>query len=269
MLEQTLAPADALFPDSVIGHNAPPPDANPIRDRLVVQYADLTSRRDALLAAADRAPEVIEDDETAGRIGDFVKQIQACGKTADTARVAEKAPYLEGGKTVDGWFKGITDPLATAKTQMERRLSAYLKKKADDEARRRQEEAARAAAERAKAEEEARAAAAAMQTDADLSAALSAEEEARAKAKDEALAAKATAATAADLSRTRGDYGSTTSLRAEWTFRDLDRTTVDLESLRPYLPMDGLEKAVRAFIRAGGRSLTGVVIEQDFKAAVR
>jgi len=46
----------------------------------------------------------------------------------------------------------------------------------------------------------------------------------------------------------------------EWTFKDLDRDKLDLEKLRQHIPADALDKAVRSFVKAGGRELAGCTI---------
>ena len=73
-----------------IGHNRIPSDADPLRDRLIETHSVLLARRDELVAAAQRAPAVIEDDETAGKVGDFIKQLTASIKDASAKRVDEK-----------------------------------------------------------------------------------------------------------------------------------------------------------------------------------
>ena len=72
----------------------------------------------------------------------------------------------------------------------------------------------------------------------------------------------------ADYGRVRGEYGGLGTLTRKWTFANLDRATIDLRALRPFIPMDGLERAVRAFIDAGGRELRGVDIFEDDKTRV-
>lgn len=95
-------------------------------------------------------------------------------------------------------------------------------------------------------------------------------EERRKKAQADAEKAKKEAeAKAAELSRQRGDMGSVSSLRTFWDFADLDRNALDLEALRQHLPADALEKALRSFIKAGGRELRGARIFQNTQAAVR
>lgn len=73
----------------------------------------------------------------------------------------------------------------------------------------------------------------------------------------------------AELSRVRGEAGSVSSLRTFWTFRDIDRATIDLDALRQHIPIDALGSAVRSYIDAGGRSLRGVHIFEDQQTTTR
>jgi hypothetical protein len=256
---------------ALLQHNNPPPDllvGDALREKLRDENRDLLKRCDDLLAAADRVPN-IESDDVAGKVTDFIKQLTALAKAAETKRTDAKEPYLEGGRHVDGFFKAITDPVAKAKVAVEKNLTTYLRDKADRERREReeQERLAREAAEQARkgAEEKARAAA----NDLQLAAAIKAEEQANAARADLVKAEKAAEAKAAELSRTRGEYGSVSSLRTVFGFEDIDRATIDLEALRNHLPLDGLEKAVRSFIKAGGRELRGTRIYETTNAVVR
>lgn len=85
----------------------------------------------------------------------------------------------------------------------------------------------------------------------------------------EAVIEKVDSAKPADYARQRGDYGALGTLSEHWDFSGLDRETLDLEKLRPHLPEDALEKAVRSFVKAGGRELDGVTIFLNEKAQVR
>lgn len=258
---------DAVF----TGSNHPPRDlltGDALREKLTDDNLALLSRRDELLAAADRVPD-IADEETASKVSDFIKQLMALHKTSETARVGTKEPYLEGGRGVDGFFKAITDPVAKAKAAVERKLTQYLRDKADRERREREEQARLAREEQDRRDREAREAAAKIKSEQDLADAIERERLAKVAEADTTKAENAAAAKPAELSRTRGEYGSVSSLRTSWTFRDLDRAQLDLEMLRQHIPADGLEKAVRSFIRAGGRSLAGVVIFETTDAVVR
>lgn len=235
--------------DDIVGRNYDA--ATDLRDR----YGDILDRASELIESSLRVPSTITDDETAGKVGDYIKQVMACNKNAEAARVKEKEPHLAAGRSVDAWFKKITDNLEATKKNVERRLTTYLREKEAKE-RAAREEAARLAAKQA-AEAEA-----AMRSQTDLEDAITAQADAD-KAKKEAEAK------AADLSRNRGDMGSVSSLRTFWDFADMDRDALDLEALRAHIPQDALDKAVRSFVKAGGRQLRGVRIYQNTQAAVR
>ena len=244
-------------PAELIGHNSPPPDlllGDALRDQLAEENSQLIARRDELLAAAGRIPP-IDSDDIAGRVSD--------------AAVMTGIQTPKGGRNIDGFFRAITDPVARAKTAIERRLTDYLR---DKEARARrereeQERLAREAAETARREAEARARA--LADEQSLQAAIAAEKAAETASADLGKAAQAAAVKPAELSRTRGDYGAVSSLRTQWVFDEIDRASLDLEALRFHIPADGLEKAVRSFIKAGGRELRGTRIFETTVATVR
>lgn len=250
-----------------IGHNRPPLESD-LPDRLNADYEPLLKRKAELLAGAANVPTELDDD-TAPRVADFVKQIGAAIKSLDVARVAEKEPYLAGGRAVDTFFKNASEPLAKAKGNIERVLTSYQRKREAEERRRREEEERKAREAAEAAAKEAAERAKALEDESQLARAIEAEAAAKQAAADAAKAQKAADAKAAELSRMRGDLGSVTSLRTFWDFTDLDRATLDLEALRQHLPQDALEKAVRSYIKAGGRNLKGVRIFENTKSQVR
>lgn len=261
--------ADALA--MLLGDNNPPPDllvGEALHEKLRDENQDLLKRRDELLAAAARVP-AINDDDMAGKVSDFIKQLSALTKASESKRTDAKEPYLDGGRSVDGFFKAISDPVVKAKTSIEKRLTDYLREKEAAARRERmeQERLAREAAEAARREAEERAKAA--RDAAELDAAIEAEKEAEVASADLAKAEAAADVKPAELSRTRGEYGAVSSLRTQWVFDEINRAEIDLEALRPYIPTDGLEKAVRAFIKSGGRELRGVNIFETTAAVVR
>ena len=240
-----------------------------MREFIAEDIHSLLARRDELLGSASRAPATVTDDEMAGKIADLVKLIAACIKNAEADRVSRKEPFLEGGRVVDAVLRGVTEPLTKAKADIERRLTLYQREKADAE-RRRREEIARQ--EREEAERQSRAfeeAAAKAQTQADLDQAIEAEALAKQQAADAIEARKAAEAKPADLSRSRSDMGAVASLHRFWDMDALDRETIDLETLRPFIPLDAIEKAVRAFVKSGGRELRGVKIFENTETRVR
>ena len=103
-----------IIEDAMIGHNKPPADAEQIRDRLAEAHADMVKRQAELLDAFLRTPDTV-DDSNAGRVTDFVKQIAAATKNIKAARVAEKEPFLHGGRAVDTFFAWLASPLDKAK----------------------------------------------------------------------------------------------------------------------------------------------------------
>lgn len=251
-------------------HNRPPSDAEILHDKLKQENERLIARRDELLAAVDRVPAEIDSDELAGRIADQIKQLTAAYKATDIARVSAKEPHLEAGRVVDGFFKAITEPLYSAKQKVEARLTVWQRKKAEEERRRREaeERARREEAER-QAREAAAAAKAAVTGAGSVDAAVTSDALARQAEADAEAARKSAAAKPAELSRQRGDYGAVASLRTFWDFKDLDRDTFDLETVRQHIPLDALEKAVRSYIKAGGRVLKGVTIFENTSTVVR
>jgi hypothetical protein len=260
---------DALA--ELLHHNNPPADllvGDALRDKLAEESGDLIRRRDDLLAAAGRIP-AIDSDDIAGRVSDFIKQLTALSKMAESKRTDAKEPYLEGGRNIDGFFKAITDPVGKIKIMIERRLTDYLREKEARERREREERErlARETAEKARREAEARARA--LADEQSLQAAIAAEKAAETASADLVKAAQAAEARPAVLSRTRGEYGAVSSLRTQWVFDEIDREELDLEALRFHIPADGLEKAVRSFIKAGGRELRGTRIYETTAAVVR
>ena len=266
--ELTPEGASLNFPDfSVarpgIGHNSPP-----LSELLREETADLVKRKDALLAACERVPEAIQDETTSGRVADLIKLMIKCRQQAKKDHQARKEPFLEDGRLVDGAYKAITDPLDRAKVLVENKLTQYQRQVAEEQRRLREAEARRQAEEATRQRREAEAAVATLETEADLDAAITAEELARQAAADAALAQRATTVKAAELSRLRGEYGSTASLTTFWDFDELDRNAIDLETLRPYLDVAMIEKAIRIYIRSGARTLKGCRIFENTKSRI-
>jgi hypothetical protein len=108
-----------------------PEDAAMYRIRLPVQYRELQQRRDELLAAGTAVPTVLNDDETSGRLSDFVRrQLDTFLHKVEATRETEKRPWLERGDAVQRFF---VDELAAPVTELKRELidrqTAYLKSK--------------------------------------------------------------------------------------------------------------------------------------------
>lgn len=259
------------FTEVGIGHNRQSEDmisGDALRTSLEMKHDAIAERCNELMAAEQRLP-AISDDESAGKVSDYIKQITATCKNADGARIAAKEPYLEGGRIVDGFFtKGIVDPLMALKRRIEAKLTRYLQEKAqrEREERARLEREARAAEDAARREAEEKALAA--RTEAELERAISAEAAAAQASSQRAVAAEAANAKPAELSRTRGDYGSVASLRTAWDYEVTDQTIV------PSLFLMINDAAVKAHIKARMKdkpplSIAGVRFYEKTTAAVR
>lgn len=276
---------------AMIGDNSGLRKGEDLNFHLATTYAELTKRTEDLIAAEARMPE-ISTPKADEKATEFVKQIQACVKAMDLARVGEKEPYDTAGDAVHAFFRGPMDKLtaptknapAGLKERVQARQTKYKLAVAEAERKRReaeaefarQEESRRraAAAEAERLAQEAERAAArkrnegerlkaeALATAARERAAETAEAE-RVAAETRAAADRSAGANLADLSRARGATGGVSSLRTFWNFRDMDRATLDLEALRSHIPTEALEQAVRAAIKAGTRTLKGVVIFED------
>src|SRR5579859_1871141 len=171
-----------------IGHNQPPSPTDLLREELENSAATILRRRDELLAAMERVPTVIMDETVCGRVADFVKQVTGCYKLAENARTAAKEPHLSAGRIVDGFFKGITDPLEKIRRSLDQRLTVYQRAKADAERRAREAEAERQRIEAERLRREAEEAAAKLEAEADLPDAVAAEQAAEQAAADAAKA---------------------------------------------------------------------------------
>ena len=133
----------AVPADGGLGHNNPPSTHEIFAEKIKEKYPDNINQTKRLLEAEHRIPEEIADDETSGKVGDYIKQLTAASKALDAIRVGEKEVYLEGSRMVDGVMKKLIEPLASAKERVQKKQTEYLEKKRAAEIRRQQEEAER------------------------------------------------------------------------------------------------------------------------------
>ena len=211
---------------SDIGHNSGEPqpfitiDNEALRQNLGDRYADRLARvreleKGALAISSKWGGEGFPDDEVAARAADWVsKQVKPALDQIDAARVREKADVLAAQRTIDGFFKGLADPLDACV-----KIAADAGRKWLAEKRRRAEVKQREEAEAASLAAEKAAAVAAVNPDSD--AALDAAIEAEQKALE-----AATPAPTSTKAHVRSDQGSLMSGRVKWTFRLVDITKV-------------------------------------------
>lgn len=244
-----------------IGHNSGDPEPimviDGLLDDLTMGWRHKVSRRDDLLAGYARfciaSADGIHDDEAQGKAGDFAKQLKAEVKLCEAIREEVKRPVLDATRIIDGFFKGIADPLRAAATEIERRMTTFAREKAD---------AARRAAEeerRRLAEEAARAAAAAADEAAKAAPAPPAWDEPEAPV----IAAPPPIPKPAEASRVHGDLGSVSSLRGKWTYEIEDEAAIPRSMMMPN------ERMIRAAIASGKREIPGLRIFNEQKVVVR
>ena len=241
------------------GHNLPlGTDPTYILETLKADHGDLIKRKDDLVASVEWAPDTCDDNDTLAKMSDLIKMISALVKHCEALRSNAKAPFMSAGKTVDGFFRGISDHAEKGKTSLTKRITVYQQKIAVEERRRREEEARAAAEEARKAREEAAAAAAAAMQNGDLDSAVEADDAAVVQAEEARKRDDEAKAKAAELSRARSDFGSVSSLRTTLDFEVVDIEAIPLDILRHHIARADLEKAVRSYVKAHGNTLAGV-----------
>lgn len=233
-----------------LGHNRPPKDA--LTADLTDRNHDLALRQSRLLDLVKRQPKTAKDADDVKELGGVIRELREFNETLDAAHKEQKRPYLDAGRAVDGYFKGLAEPINAAMAVLNRIITVWQDRIEAERRRKAEEEAEQA---RLEAERLAKIAAKKRATEEQQLAAAAAEEEA------ETAEAVATAAPA-DLVRVRDEEGTITR-KVEIICAAINRETLDLEALRQHLPEAALFQAVRSFIRAGGRELAGAeIIEQ-------
>lgn len=106
---------------SMIGHNQPP-----LAERLALDYAELTALATETLALVPADLRPIASDEEAAAATETAAEIKRVIDQADKAHKAEKQPWLDGGRTVDGFFRfrdGLTAAAKRVTTAIDRHLT--------------------------------------------------------------------------------------------------------------------------------------------------
>jgi hypothetical protein len=253
-----------------IGHNQSPEPVEALEHRLAETYAELVARFHNLELGCTRVPEIIDSTEEAGLVADFVAQCQTHIRYAERAHKEEKAPFLNGGRVVDAFFKRRCEKLDAAVDLVLARLKACYDRLVETDAARHaaqlraaEEEAGRAADEEAQHRAEAERLTREAQTAEKRRRAvqhLALADAAAARAREAALRA----ATPFDAPRIVGDYGASAYVSHSWSFEVSDLARVP----RSYLSLDG--EAVRSAItKAGVREIPGLKIFQSENLRVR
>jgi hypothetical protein len=115
----------------------------PIKDRLDLDYEELRSEIAAALSAVPQLDIASDEDILAAR--GVALSLKALQGKVDAAFKSEKAPFLEGGRQVDQYFKALRVGLDATISAITTQASAWQARKLD-EARRKAAEEARVAA---------------------------------------------------------------------------------------------------------------------------
>jgi F0F1-type ATP synthase membrane subunit b/b' len=193
----------------------------------------------------------IHDDYVCGAAADFSHDLKQAANALDETRTRIKRPILHAQRLVDGEAKKLTDRVTAATTEVQARVTTYLRMK-EKEAR----EAAEREAQRLQAEAE-RMAQAAL-ADPTLSAEAAVDAFDAADKATELAHAKAT-----ELTRTRGTQGALTALKDNWVWELADITKV------PRVCFMLNDAYIKALIKNGTREVPGLRIWNDAKAYVR
>jgi hypothetical protein len=107
-----------------------PPTPTDVQDWLCYQHEDLTRRCDELIpplqAIIDLYEDGIDGEPANQTAAENTRMAKALVAAADTARKADKEPYLHAGRAVDTWFRLLLEPLLEPLNKLEAMISDYL-----------------------------------------------------------------------------------------------------------------------------------------------
>lgn len=240
------------------GHNLAPPMAQEVKARLELDYGELILAADTALAQADDLPITVENSDDVANVSALVVKLRDLIKRAESHRVAEGEPYLRGKEAVDAFFKRLQERIEITRKSLTASVDRYKQAQLAAEKARREAEAAaarKAAAEAARIREEAELAARRART-------TKAEKEAEAAAARaesqmaDSTAEVATLNTMAKAGAMVGERFEGVERSGQVTMRKTpvvfieDVSQLDLELLRPFLKLEHLEQALRAWAKA-------------------
>jgi hypothetical protein len=249
---------DTVFPDAPswpeqkataatggMGHNQAP-----LEESLLMEFQEeldalgITARVAQLLESAGKCPPVIEDETTAGKVGDLCRLTRDVEKRLNDARETHNRPLLNAQRALKGKADGLIAPLQTAITTVQLRLNAYVQQKERE-----------AAEERRRQEEEARKAREAMEK----------------AGIDEKIVETVTApAPPPRAPIARGDLGGTVSARTVWKFeRQVAVAKLPKSILEHPKVLEAVDQVIGTLVRTGTREIKGVQIFESKEASVR
>lgn len=129
------------------GHNKPPvevPDEDTLKADLNERYPLAQATLDEMVAAANDVPEVITDDETAGKVQLLLKKLSDNRGDWEAIGVKQARPWKSAGNIVRNWFKTKEDKCEETIKKIKPRYTLYLEEKAAREQREADERAEKA-----------------------------------------------------------------------------------------------------------------------------
>lgn len=133
-----------------MGSNNPPQNR---AEELALTYKHFLDEAAETLAAASKAPDKVDDDETSGKFAELCKKMRAIEVGLETAFDGEKAPHNLALSQIKGFFKTHIDSLEVVRKKLAMVNKDYNERKAAAKKREIEELAAKA---RAEAEKKAR-----------------------------------------------------------------------------------------------------------------
>lgn len=239
---------------ATMGHNKPPSELELLKERLEDKYEDEVFEWENL--SDQKIPEVLETQDDAGKLNEFVGAIKAFKSKVEKIHTTEKKPFLDGGRLVDQWKNDFVSKIDALINNAKIPMDAFLKKKAEDERIRQAAIAEKDRVEAARLAEEAKA-----HEDAGIhDTAQELMETANSKI---VLAERIEDGKYLAPQKTRSNLGFTSSQTKKWAVEITALELVDLEKCRPYFTEAEILKALRGAVRNGARQITGANIFEE------
>lgn len=234
-------------------------------DQLKIDFAHVEKAVLQLEAEFAEIPPVIEDEDDLALATALAGKLIKLAKRCEEIRLEQNRPFLDASNLLNAHFKhDLSARLTARKTALESISTAFQRKKAVREQALREQ---RAAAARKLAEEAASKVSDAVRTG-DIKAATTAVTEANSLTAFANKAAVAAAEPTSSMGLVRTDAGAA-SLIDNWVFDGVDMNAIDLVMLRPFIKQAAIEQALRDFIKAGYREITGARIFNNSKTRFR
>lgn len=232
----------------------------PLEERIMLEFEEalkipgddgaksIEARIAELLDAAERAPESIDDDAWAGKVGDFIRLARNVEGLVNDAREKHNRPLLTAQRSLKAKADQVLAPLLAAGGTLRARLNIYI---AREEAKRREAEA--------RANEAARLA----QVEADRIAR---------ESSTDAVEVAAPIVIAAPIAKpvARGDLGSRVGGRTVWKHEiQVPIAKLPVAVLNNQKVVDAVNQVIGAMVRGGTHKIKGVRIFETTEASVR